>query len=200
MRLGRDGIRRLAARRVVVGHALRHEALARRQLLIVGAELAGFHLLRRSQPRPAMQDDAAIRPPPSTATSSNSLCPQCREHVGNVVLGAGDHQHQRPRPQVRQRLRQRLVGNRRAAQNQRVVVTRLTLQASPMIEAACALSPAAATITTRSALLTSSIRFLVRPARSLSQPEKLSPWLGRAAERRRGEEARVVPIARRPGP
>ena len=59
-----------------------------------------------------------------------------------------------------------------------MVVTRLTLQASPMIEAACALSPAAATITTRSALLTSSIRFLVRPARSLSQPEKLSPAFG----------------------
>src|SRR4051812_225088 len=59
-----------------------------------------------------------------------------------------------------------------------VVITRFTLQASPMIEAACAGSPAAATITTRSALLTSSIRFLVRPAMSLSQPEKLSPALG----------------------
>ena len=47
-----------------------------------------------------------------------------------------------------------------------------------MIEAAAASSPAAATITTRSALLTSSIRFLVRPARSLSQPEKLSPAFG----------------------
>ncbi len=59
-----------------------------------------------------------------------------------------------------------------------MVITRLTLQASPMIEAACALSPAAATITTRSALSTSSIRFLVRPARSLSQPAKLSPCRG----------------------
>ena len=59
-----------------------------------------------------------------------------------------------------------------------VVITRLTLHASPMIEAACALSPAAAIITTRSALSTSSIRFLVRPAMSLSQPEKLSPALG----------------------
>ena len=39
-----------------------------------------------------------------------------------------------------------------------------------MSEAACAFSPAVATMTTRSALLTSSIRSLVRPARSLSQP------------------------------
>src|SRR5260221_808449 len=59
-----------------------------------------------------------------------------------------------------------------------VVITRLTLHASPMIDAACAFSPAAATITTRSALLTSSIRSLVRPARSNSQPAKLSPWRG----------------------
>ena len=59
-----------------------------------------------------------------------------------------------------------------------VVITRLRLHASPMIEAACALSPAAATITTRSAVSTSSTRFLVRPARSESQPAKLSPAFG----------------------
>src|SRR5262245_17905945 len=51
-----------------------------------------------------------------------------------------------------------------------VVITRLTLQASPMIAAACAFSPDAAIITTRSALSTSSMRLLVRPARSFSQP------------------------------
>src|ERR1700733_5902424 len=51
-----------------------------------------------------------------------------------------------------------------------VVITCLTLQASLMIAAAAAFSPAVATMTTRSALLTSSTRSLVRPARSLSQP------------------------------
>src|ERR1700691_2544396 len=61
-----------------------------------------------------------------------------------------------------------------------VVMTCLTLQASPMIAAAAALSPAVATITTRSAVLTSSTRSLVRPARSLSHPpmEKRSPCRG----------------------
>src|SRR5215468_2908093 len=51
-----------------------------------------------------------------------------------------------------------------------VVLTRLRLQASPTNAAAWEFSPAVATITTRSAPLTSSIRSLVRPARSLSQP------------------------------
>src|SRR5262245_33256914 len=49
-----------------------------------------------------------------------------------------------------------------------VVMTWLTLQASPMMAAAWAFSPAAAIITTRSALAISSIRFFVRPARSVS--------------------------------
>src|SRR5258708_14250442 len=53
-----------------------------------------------------------------------------------------------------------------------VVITCLTLQASPMMAAAAAFSPAVATITTRSAVLTSSTRSLVRPARSVSQPPK----------------------------
>src|SRR5215471_4757631 len=51
-----------------------------------------------------------------------------------------------------------------------VVVTRRRLQVSPMMEAACASSPAPAIITTRSAVLISSTRSLVRPARSCSQP------------------------------
>src|SRR5271169_43689 len=61
-----------------------------------------------------------------------------------------------------------------------VVITCLMLQASPIIAAAAAFSPAVATITTRSAEFTSSTRFLVRPARSLSQPfmENLSPFFG----------------------
>src|SRR5580700_266368 len=61
-----------------------------------------------------------------------------------------------------------------------VVMTWLWLQASLMIAAAAAFSPAVATMTTRSALLTSAIRSLVRPARSLSQPltENFSPFRG----------------------
>src|SRR5215468_364643 len=51
-----------------------------------------------------------------------------------------------------------------------VVLTRLRLQASPISAAAWEFSPAVATITTRSAPLTSLTRSLVRPARSLSQP------------------------------
>src|SRR5229473_8326196 len=65
-----------------------------------------------------------------------------------------------------------------------VVLMRLALQASPMMVAAWAFSPAVATITTRSAEPTSSIRSLVRPAMSLSQPviEKLSPRFGALAK------------------
>src|SRR5215468_7224529 len=59
-----------------------------------------------------------------------------------------------------------------------VVLTRLRLQASPIKVAAWAFSPAVATMTTRSALLTSSIRFLVRPARSLSHPGMEKPCPG----------------------
>src|SRR4030088_2799322 len=61
-----------------------------------------------------------------------------------------------------------------------VVLTRLRLQASPIMAAAEALSPAVATITTRSAESTSLIRSVVRPATSLSQPviEKLSSLRG----------------------
>src|SRR5260370_41536808 len=65
-----------------------------------------------------------------------------------------------------------------------VVLMRLALQASPMIVAACALAPAVATMTTRSAGPTSSLRSLVRPAMSRSPPdiEKLSPRFGAPAE------------------
>src|ERR1700722_10794167 len=61
-----------------------------------------------------------------------------------------------------------------------VVITCLRLQASPISAAAAAFSPALATITTRSALSTSAIKSLVRPARSLSQPpmENGSPARG----------------------
>src|ERR1700675_3186045 len=59
-----------------------------------------------------------------------------------------------------------------------VVLTRLRLQASPINVAAWAFSPAVATMTTRSAPSTSSIRSFVRLAR----------------KRRRGKEARVVPV------
>src|SRR5436305_7587009 len=61
-----------------------------------------------------------------------------------------------------------------------VVLIRLALAASPMIAAAWAFSPAVATITIRSADATSSIRSLVRPATSLSQPviEKSLPLAG----------------------
>src|SRR5215210_8744923 len=57
------------------------------------------------------------------------------------------------------------------------------LQASPMMAAASAFCPGVAIITTRSALVTSSTRFLVRPARSLSQPstENRAFWRGALA-------------------
>src|SRR5882762_2336278 len=50
-----------------------------------------------------------------------------------------------------------------------IVITLRAAQASPMTAAACALLPALDTITTRSAVATSSTSALVRPARSLSQ-------------------------------
>src|ERR1700684_2670266 len=76
-----------------------------------------------------------------------------------------------------------------------VVITCLTLQASPMMAAAATFSPAVATMTTRSAVLTSSTRSLVRPARSLSQPpiEDGSPRGGAAGDRQGGGETRPLP-------
>src|SRR5262245_13867460 len=61
-----------------------------------------------------------------------------------------------------------------------VVITLRALQASAITEATSALVPALATITIRSALAISSIRFLVRPARSESHAliEERSPLLG----------------------
>src|SRR6266478_7443083 len=61
-----------------------------------------------------------------------------------------------------------------------VVITLRTPQASAMTAAASALVPALDTITTRSAVATSSTRSLVRPARSLSQAfiDQPSPLLG----------------------
>src|ERR1700730_2215919 len=82
-----------------------------------------------------------------------------------------------------------------------VVLTRLRLHASPIKVAAGTFSPAVATMTTRSALPTSSIKSLVRPARSLNQPciEKLpapgAPSLPSPACGRRwggGENAEAV--------
>src|SRR5258708_11526688 len=76
-----------------------------------------------------------------------------------------------------------------------VVVIRLRLQASPISAAAWAFSPAVATMTTRSAVSTSFIRSLVRPARSLSQPcmEKL-PAGGRAPEDEGAEKSAAFPL------
>src|SRR5207248_11402084 len=64
-----------------------------------------------------------------------------------------------------------------------------------MIAAAPALSPALATITTRSADAISSTRFLVRPARSLSQPpsEKRSGALADAAAAKADAVRKVAP-------
>src|ERR1700758_317504 len=59
-----------------------------------------------------------------------------------------------------------------------IVITFRAEQASPITAAACALVPALDTITTRSAPDTSSISALVRPARSLSQADQLSPLRG----------------------
>ena len=72
LRLGR-GRHRLAARRVLVRHALRHEALAGRacELLIVRAELAGFHLFASTLPRRPARRARTMRPDPAAAIRSS---------------------------------------------------------------------------------------------------------------------------------
>src|SRR5438552_13376886 len=59
-----------------------------------------------------------------------------------------------------------------------IVITLRAEHASPITAAACALVPALDTITTRSAPDTSSISSLLRPARSLTQADQLSPVRG----------------------
>src|SRR5215467_13572781 len=74
-----------------------------------------------------------------------------------------------------------------------MVITLRAAQASPMTAAACALVPALDTITTRSAVATSSTSALVRPARSLSQAciDQLSPL--------RGAPSNLIEVKNRPG-
>ena len=114
-----------------------------------------------------------------------AACPQCTPRQSRSPASATTVVIARVSSTMRRR-------KRRTSKHKGGGVTRLTLHASPMIEAAEAFSPAFATITTRSALATSSIRFLVRPARSLSQRRSSRPPSA-VAERRRREEGCAVP-------
>src|ERR1043166_5888136 len=76
-----------------------------------------------------------------------------------------------------------------------VVITRLSAQASPITEAAGGLPPAAATITTRSALAISATRSSARPATSPSHA-----CIDQAPRGAPSSESEVKKVARRHGP
>ena len=96
-------------------------------------------------------------------------CPQRHQHFLDVVVVAGDDEHGGIGAQAASVLESSSSDLFSLPMISAVVITLRTSQASAITAAALALVPALDTITTRSALATSSTRSLVRPARSESQ-------------------------------